>query len=225
MGPSRVNKRCGLGVTLSAHCCRKSSTALLRGDWRPPAGPLIMRRMSNDVENRRRSRRLYFAALSALVLIAVSACDYVDANQTPVKTEQELRREKTGSLTGPGGLFGLGSEPKPEGPTLGVNAFLWRATLDTVSIWPIASADPYGGVVLTDWYAPPTTPSERFKLNVYILDRALRADGVRVSVFRQVRTTGGEWQEASVQPETAARLEEAILMRARQMRNQAAKGE
>lgn len=175
--------------------------------------------------DRARWRGQVLSVLGSAVLLAFTACDYLDPNQQPVKSETELRREQTGTLTGPGGLFGGSGESKPEGSNLGVNAFLWRATLDTVSIWPIASADPYGGVVLTDWYAPPTTPSERFKLNVYILDRALRADGIRVSVFRQTRNPSGEWQEASVQPETASRLEEAILMRARQMRNQAAKGE
>ena len=105
------------------------------------------------------------------------------------------------------------------GPSIGVNAFLWRATLDTMSVWPINSADPFGGVVITDWYAPPTTPNERFKMNIYILDRALRADGVRVSVFRQVKNTVGDWQDAIVQPTTATKLENAILMRARQFRN------
>ena len=105
------------------------------------------------------------------------------------------------------------------GPSIGVNAFLWRATLDTMSIWPINSADPFGGVIITDWYAPPATPNERFKMNIYILDRALRADGVRVSVFRQVKNTAGDWQDSSVQPTTAIKLENAILMRARQFRN------
>jgi len=105
------------------------------------------------------------------------------------------------------------------GSSIGVNAFLWRATLDTMSVWPINSADPFGGVVITDWYAPPTTPNERFKMNIYILDRALRADGVRVSVFRQVKNTVGDWQDAIVQPTTATKLENAILMRARQFRN------
>jgi hypothetical protein len=162
-------------------------------------------------------------ALAALALVA--GCEYMDS--TPFKTDAEKEREKRGTITGPGGLFSLSGTPaQPEGTTaLGVNAFLWRATLDTVSVWPVASADPHGGVILTDWYAPPPTPAERFKLNVYILDRALRADGVRVAVFRQTLGANGEWQEARVQPETAARIEEAILMRARQMRNQAAAGE
>ena len=160
----------------------------------------------------------------ALFLVLLGGCEYMDS--TPIKTEQELRREKSGTIFGDGGLFGgTSASAATDGTGLGVNAYLWRATLDTVSIWPLASADAQGGVVLTDWYAPPQTPGERLKLNVYILDRALRADGVRVAVFRQVRAANGDWQEAAVQPETATRLEDAILMRARQMRNQSASGQ
>jgi hypothetical protein len=86
---------------------------------------------------------------------------------------------------------------------------------------PIVSADPFGGVILTDWYSPPETPNERFKVNLYILDRQLRADGVRVSVFRQQRVNGaqgGTWSDAGVNNETASRLEDTILTRARQLR-------
>lgn len=116
-------------------------------------------------------------------------------------------------------IFG-GDEARRGAPGggIGVNAFLWRASLDTVSIWPINSADPFGGVILTDWYAPPETPDERLKVNVYILDRALRADGIRVSVFRQVRDSAGGWRDAEVHRSTATKLENAILMRARQFR-------
>jgi len=107
------------------------------------------------------------------------------------------------------------------GTGIGVNAYLWRATLDTLSIWPISSADPFGGIIITDWYAPPETPNEQFKLNVFILDQALRADGVRVSVFRQIRDQRGNWQQAAVQQATTTQLENAILMRARQFRSEA----
>ena len=100
---------------------------------------------------------------------------------------------------------------------IGVNSFLWRASLDTVSFMPLASADPFGGVILTDWYAPPETPNERFKLNVFILDRQLRSDGVQVKVFRQVRRNGS-WVDSSVSDDTGHKLEDAILTRARQMR-------
>ena len=102
-------------------------------------------------------------------------------------------------------------------PQLGVNSFLWRATLDTLNFMPLASADPIGGVVISDWYAPPERPDEHMKVTVYILDRRLRADAVKVSVFRQVRGANG-WADAQTNPDTSIRLENAILARARELR-------
>ncbi len=119
-------------------------------------------------------------------------------------------------------LFG-GRDSKSDGSGgggggIGVNSYLWRATLDTVSFLPLESADPFGGVVITDWYAPPESPAERFKVTAYILDRSLRADGIRVSVFRQIRQRDGSWVDAPVSPQTATDMENAILTRARQLR-------
>jgi hypothetical protein len=101
--------------------------------------------------------------------------------------------------------------------TLGVNAFLWHASLDTLSFLPLASADPFGGVIISDWYSAPNAPNERMKVTIYILDRQLRADGLKVAVFRQTRTTAG-WTDAQVNPDTATKLEDAILTRARELR-------
>lgn len=105
------------------------------------------------------------------------------------------------------------------GGGIGVNTFLWRASLDTVSFMPLASADPFGGVIITDWYSPPEAPSERFKMTVYILDRQLRADGIKVSVFRQQLASGNQWMDSTVGSGTATELENAILTRARQLRS------
>jgi len=101
--------------------------------------------------------------------------------------------------------------------TLGVNSYLWHATLDTLSFIPLASADPFGGVVITDWYSAPQVPNERMKVTVYILDRNLRADGLKVAVFRQVKGADG-WADAQVATDTAIKLEDAILTRARELR-------
>ncbi len=100
---------------------------------------------------------------------------------------------------------------------VGVNAFLWRATLDTIDFLPLKSADPQGGIITTDWYADPAVPDERFKLTVYILDRRLRADGINVSVFRQVKD-GAEWKDAETSADTEIQLENAILTRARELK-------
>ena len=101
--------------------------------------------------------------------------------------------------------------------TLGVNAFLWRAALDTLSFPPLAQVDPFGGVIISDWYSPPGSPNERMKVTIYIMDRALRADGLKVKVFRQMRN-GAEWQYVQANPEMERKLEDAILTRARQLR-------
>ncbi len=103
------------------------------------------------------------------------------------------------------------------GGGIGVNVYLWRATLNTLAFLPLKSADPFGGVIITDWYTPPETPQERLKLNVYILDRTLSSDAVRVSVFRQTKIAN-DWVEAPVKKETGIKLEDQILMRARQLR-------
>ncbi len=101
--------------------------------------------------------------------------------------------------------------------TLGVNSYLWHASLDTLSFLPLVSADPFGGVIISEWYVPPTSPTERLKVTVYIMDRALRADALKVVVFRQV-AANGTWQDAAPSPDTAHKLEDSILTRARELR-------
>ena len=100
---------------------------------------------------------------------------------------------------------------------IGVNAFLWRATLDTLSFMPLADSDPFGGTYATEWHAIAEKPDERFKVQVYILDTRLRADGLAVQVFRQTRDGSG-WVDATIDPDTAIQIENSILTRARQLR-------
>ncbi|HEY1449160.1 MAG TPA: DUF3576 domain-containing protein [Caulobacteraceae bacterium] len=107
---------------------------------------------------------------------------------------------------------------------IGVNAYLWRATLDTLAFMPLLSADPYGGVVITDWYTNPEKPDERFKATVYILDTRLRADGLNVSVNRQVSNGAGGWVEAPTAAQTSIDIENAILTKARRLRLSNLKG-
>jgi hypothetical protein len=101
--------------------------------------------------------------------------------------------------------------------TLGVNQYLWHASLDTLRFMPLQSADPFGGVIITEWYSAPELPNERMRVTVYILDRNLRADGLKIAVFRQTHAADG-WVDAQVSAETATKLEDAILTRARELR-------
>ncbi len=106
------------------------------------------------------------------------------------------------------------------GRRIQVNGYLWRAALDTITFMPINSADPYGGVIVTDWYSPPETPQERLKVNILVQGEALRSNGVKVSIFRQKRGADG-WTDAPVDANTAIDLENVILERARDMRQAA----
>jgi len=133
-----------------------------------------------------------------------------------------------GRLAGGDGIVIFGTDPSARrggandagGGGIGVNAFLWRATLDTLSFMPLAGPpDPFGGVVVTDWYQPPGIGNERFRVTAYILGRTLRSDGVRVVVFRQEQR-GGTWVDAPVSTRTASELEDQVLNRARELRAQ-----
>ncbi len=165
-------------------------------------------------------------AAAVFTLLVASGCSSLGGGEQDYPdgatggSDNVFRQTKGSLLGGDGGLSVLGGEEDaPTGGTgIGVNAYLWRASLDTLSFMPVNQADPFGGVVLTDWYSPPEASDERFKVNLYILGRQLRADGLRVSVFRQERAPDGSWRDVEVNGETASELENAILARAREMR-------
>jgi hypothetical protein len=158
--------------------------------------------------------------LSGFLFLA--SCQSADVESDYPTPDSKKQQQVQGKAFGEGGLtiFGSGEEPESGagGSIIGVNSYLWRATLDTVSFMPLASADPFGGVVITDWYSPPGAQGERFKLNVFILGADLRADGVRASVFRQLQDGSDNWIDQTVDQQTATDLEDAILTRARQLR-------
>jgi hypothetical protein len=106
---------------------------------------------------------------------------------------------------------------------IGVNAYLWRAALETLAFMPMAQTDSNGGVIVTDWYANPQAPNERVKVSVFILDQDLRADAIRVSAVRQ-ENRGGTWLDAPVRAGTVQKLEETILAKARDLRRAAIEG-
>ena len=161
----------------------------------------------------------------------VTACGGEQDYPTTNSTEKHLGRPMTdaerakqgGGLFGPGGITLLGNSSREQEANrggndgIGVNSFLWRGALDTIACMPLVSADPFGGVIITDWYSDPAAPTERFKATVYILDTRLRADALNVSIFRQQQVNGA-WADSTVDPETEIQIENAILTRARQLR-------
>ena len=168
-------------------------------------------------------------SLGMCLLLGLVACGETKTttiNRQPGDTTPTWGDDKPReTVFGKGGLDLFGGDKKKDqeqGSGIGVNFFLWRASLDTIAFMPLASADPFGGVIITDWYTPPESGVERLKMTVLILDRALRADGVRVSVFRQVQNSAGEWNDAAVDPKTSTDMENTILTRARELRTAAA---
>jgi hypothetical protein len=164
-------------------------------------------------------------ALTALLAsgLALAACSKVRPVGEDEYQDYRTKGPERGRLFGESSLtLGVGKGnggAAEEGAALGVNAYLWRGALDTLGFMPLASADPFGGVIITDWYTPAEQPTERMKVQVTILDRELRADGVRVSVFKQQTSPkGGNWVDAQVDPRTNIDIENAILTRARQLR-------
>ena len=158
-----------------------------------------------------------FLRLAVLALpVLASACGQTREVQNDEYYDGSRRAQVAGRISGnQDGLLILGTDRSRNregagGPgdtgALGVNAYLWRASLDTLSFMPLASADPFGGVIITDWYQPPSGAGERFKATGYILGRQLRADGVRVAVYRQV-LQGGQWVDAPVSPTTTGEIE------------------
>jgi hypothetical protein len=171
-----------------------------------------------------------------LAVLAVAACSSDGIKPNP--TAPNFQGLGSGSPGDPsvnrlggddsGTIFGIGKGPKSAdqgsgggggGTGIGVNAFLWRGALDTIAFMPLASADPFGGVIITDWYTPPGTSGERFKATVYILSRDLRSDGIRVNIYRQV-LQNGQWIDATVADSTVGDIENKVLARARHMREQ-----
>ena len=177
--------------------------------------------------------RSHFLLVLPAALVTLAACSSNTPAVRPVAMSEYYDDANTGGTNGrllgdagiTGALFnknGSSSGDTSNGGAMAVNAFLWRGALDTLSFMPLASADPFGGVIITDWYQPPSTPDERFKATAYILGRQLRADGVRVSVFRQVRGANGQWTDAPVTASTTGELENKVLARARELRSQSA---
>jgi hypothetical protein len=112
---------------------------------------------------------------------------------------------------------GKKKEGESEQRGLSVNAVAWKATLDVLSFLPLVSADPFSGIIITDWYSEDDHQDERFKINAFIEGRALRSDSIKVSVFKQVKNKSGEWLVVDPDADSARKIENAILQRAREI--------
>jgi hypothetical protein len=160
------------------------------------------------------------AASCVLALAACGGGQQLSSNQLNNPQTQYTPPSLNGAKSNAGTLFSFGkgtSRPEAGNDSVAVNAYLWRASLDTLSFMPLASADPFAGVIITDWYSPPATPNERFKATAYVLSNVLSAGALKVALFRQVQQDG-QWVSAPVDPTTVNGLEDRILARAAQIR-------
>jgi hypothetical protein len=166
-------------------------------------------------------------AFCLCLALGVSGCssifgEDVEVTQDFPRSRDDLseRRARDGSVLE---IFGIGSTVN-DGSSRGepfagsVNKHLWLASLDTLSFLPIASTDPFTGVIATDWGGATDAETERFRVTAYVTDIALRPESLRVAVFREVREAGGPWVSAPVSAETPRQIEDSILLRARQLR-------
>jgi len=169
---------------------------------------------------KRRLNPTFFTVLMLLPLLGLVACggNVQAPDHNPIPHD---------NLKGPGMFSGesgdiLSGFRKKDGDgggsaSLGVNGYLWRATLDTISFMPIIQADSAGGVIVTDWYTNPKLTTERYRMNVFIRGRVLRADAMKVEVFKQQKKAG-EWVDMEVTRATETSLEDTILTKARSLR-------
>ena len=155
--------------------------------------------------------RVITIGLAAACAVSLTGCNFVrdDINRTLGRSPEDRTRH-----------IDLAAS---QVTTIGVNAYLRRAALETLSFAPLAQSDSNGGVIATEWYANPQNPSARVKVTAVILDRDLRADALRVTASRQT-LTGGQWVDAPVTAATVQRLEDIILTRARDLRRAAIAG-
>jgi hypothetical protein len=157
------------------------------------------------------SLRAASSSVAIACALALSACSFVSRDINKTLGHSEGNKTRRADLAA------------SQVMTIGVNAYLWHAALDTLSFAPMAQVDSNGGVIVTDWYTNPNSPNERVKVTATILDRDLRADALRVAASRQILRSG-VWVDAPVAAATVQRLEEIILTRARDLRRNAIAG-
>ena len=156
--------------------------------------------------------------ITALVLTSILLVGCSNFQPAPPQEEEgpvSFLTGKSGGLT----LEDLGNLGKSDSSGIPVNAILWRAALEITALLPISDVDTFGGIIITDWYSLPDKPDERIKLTVFVVDRELRSDAIRVTVHVQTRSgTDGNWSTSFKDEELSRRLEDLILSRAREIR-------
>jgi hypothetical protein len=162
--------------------------------------------------------KLISIASAALMLAACSSSS--DEGPTVQAPPSPATQTASNGTTG-GSVFDWTSSSSDERKGVAVNEYLWRASLETLRFAPMEQTDPFGGTIKTGWYTPPNTPNERLRIAVYILDSRLRAEALRVSVFKEAKKPTGEWADASVDPDTVTKLENIILNKARSLKIEA----
>lgn len=162
--------------------------------------------------------------LMLVTLTTITACAGIESEERfPTGAQRDgldgndIYAEKESIFGGEGLNILGGGNDTPSTDAITVNSHLWRASLDTISFMPLTSVDPFGGVILTDWYSAPNTPNERYKLNVFVIGSQLRSDAIKVSAFQQ-RKSRDKWIDKTVDASIATKIEDTILTRARQIR-------
>ena len=102
--------------------------------------------------------------------------------------------------------------------SINVNGYLWRASLNILSIAPLISTDALGGTIITDWYINKKVQNQRLKITAYIKTSELRSDGIEVKVYIQ-NFKNNAWSETLTNSKLANKIEESILNEARNLRN------
>ncbi|MGB0681337.1 MAG: DUF3576 domain-containing protein [Magnetovibrionaceae bacterium] len=204
---------------------RSTSRTSIQGNLLSDKPTVAVRAAASERQGLRWFRLLSLVTLLFCLMVVLGGCEggqNVNTEKRPGTNADLLGSGEQESIFGEGGFSIFGADDKSTGGGggggIGVNTYLWRASLDTISFMPVTSADAFGGVIITDWHSSADSPDERFKLNVYILGRSLRADGIRVAAFRQVRR-GSAWVDAAMPNGTEIQIEDAILTKARQLRN------
>ncbi len=153
-----------------------------------------------------------------LALLLVSCATKEVKNPYSPKSQRERREEKMGGYLFDEPIYSSSKSKKNETTGIGVNTYLWKASLEATSFLPKKSVDPFGGLILTNWYSPAETPNERLKVEVIITGRELKSDALKVSIFRQKKEAKGQWKDQAVDAKTVDQFEETILSRARELK-------